>query len=88
MVTMTTKATKKLATCKEERKSLLQTSGLPKAPLGVPLPAAAARGTTGHCSILCEGMFASENRQGFADLTDNPKLPSLLSPGGQAGTAD
>lgn len=35
MVTMTTRATKKLATCREERKSLLQTAGLPKAPLGV-----------------------------------------------------
>lgn len=79
MVTMTTRATKRLATCKEERKSLLQTSALPKAPLG------GVRGTTGHCSVLCERMFASESRQRFADLTDNPELPSLLSPGAKLG---
>lgn len=66
MVTMTTRATKKLATCREERKSLLQTAGLPKAPLGV---------VRAQLGILCERMFASESRQGFADLTDNSEFP-------------
>lgn len=60
MVTITTKATKKLATCKKGRNNFSKHQGLPKRPLGLSSPAASASGTTGHCSILCEQTIASE----------------------------
>lgn len=60
MVTMTTKATKKLATCKKERDHISKRQRFPKPPLGLSSHAAPANGTSGPCSILCEQTIASE----------------------------
>jgi len=87
MVTITTKATKRLATCKKERNHFSRRQGFPKPPLGLLLLQ-----PTCHCGILCEQMIASEKQARILQITQiTPKFPhmvALLNWRSQTGSAD